>query len=98
MAPGYPLQRYAGSNMLKWLSRSKSKPVRRVTRGPRLRTADAQMQVEAIGRLPQGVAEGGSGPEPAPEYIPEAAEPSEDVWAREQELYRRKQEQGETGP
>lgn len=39
---------------------------------------------------------GGRAPEPSREYIREAAEPSEDVWAREQELYRRKQEQGET--
>ncbi len=80
--------------MLKWISKLKS--VR--SRGPGLGlTADAQVQVEAIGRLPQGMAEDGRTPEPSPDYIREAAEPSEDVWAREQELYRRKQEQGDTG-
>ena len=30
--------------------------------------------------------------DPTPEYIAEATTPSEDVWAREQELYRAKNE------
>ena len=41
---------------------------------------------------------GGRAPEPSPEYIREAAEPSEDVWAREQELYRRSRSKGKLNP
>jgi hypothetical protein len=48
------------------------------------------MQMEAMGRLPEDVAAGGSMQEPTPEYIAEAATPSEDVWAREQARYRAK--------
>jgi hypothetical protein len=59
------------------------------------RTAAGQMQTEAVGRLPQDLAEGGRASEPSPEYIAEAAEPSEDVWAHEQDLYRLKREQDE---
>lgn len=50
------------------------------------------MQLEAVGRLPQDMAQGGKAPEPAPEYIAEAAAPSEELWAHEQELYRLKQQ------
>ena len=75
--------------MLKWLSRLKSGST---GSPPRLRAADAAMQLEAVGRLPQDLAEGGRAPAPAPDYIPEAAVPSEDVWARERELYRLKQQ------
>lgn len=91
--PGSAPSAYHGSNVLKWISKSNS--IRSAKPAPRLRIADAEMQAEAIGRLPQAVA-GGRTPEPSPEYIREAAEASEDVWAREQELYRRKQEQRET--
>lgn len=79
--------------MLRWFSKSKSRSAKPASR---LRAADVEMQVEATGRLPQDTAEGGTTPEPAPEYIRETTEPSEDMWAREQELYRRKQ-QRETG-
>ncbi len=81
--------------MPKWFSKSKSH--RSANPAPRLRIADAKMQLEAIGRLPQDAAEGDGTPEPSPEYVREAAEPTEGVWAREQELYRRKQEKGQTG-
>ena len=37
------------------------------------------------------------GSEPPPEYIAEATEPTEEEWAREQELYREKNE-GESEP
>jgi hypothetical protein len=50
------------------------------------------MQAEAMGRLPEDVAAGGPQEEPAPEYIQEAATPTEDMWAREQERYRAKNE------
>jgi hypothetical protein len=79
--------------MFKWLSKSGKSANSRI----RLRTADGQMQANVVGRLSQDVAEGGRSPEPVPEYIQEAAEPSEDVWAHEQELYRRKQAQDEAG-
>jgi hypothetical protein len=56
------------------------------------RIADARMQMDAMGRLPEDVAAGGSRHDPAPEYIAEAATPSEDVWARVQAEYRAKNE------
>ncbi len=55
------------------------------------------MQTEAIGRLPTDMAHGSQAPKPSPEYIEQAAEPSDDAWAREQELYRRKQEETKPG-
>jgi len=51
------------------------------------------MQMESMGRLPEDIAAGGSADAPAPDYIAEAATPSEDVWAREQERYRAKDEE-----
>jgi hypothetical protein len=48
------------------------------------------MQTQARGRLPTDVADAGSSAEPGPEYIAEAATPSEDIWAREAALYRAK--------
>lgn len=45
-----------------------------------------------MGRLPSDVAAGGPEPAPSPEYIAEAATPSEDVWEREQARYRAKNE------
>ena len=50
------------------------------------------MQMETLGRLPGDVAAGGPQADPAPEYIAEAATPSEDVWARVQARYRAKNE------
>jgi hypothetical protein len=47
----------------------------------------------SVGDLAEDVA-AGRGPqhEPAPEYIADAPTPSEEVWAREQALYREKNE------
>ena len=45
-----------------------------------------------MGRLPEDVAAGGPQAEPTPEYIAEAATPSEEMWAREQARYRAKNE------
>jgi hypothetical protein len=56
------------------------------------RIADARLQMEAMGRLPGDVASSGSRHEPAPEYIAEAATPSEELWARMQAEYREKNE------
>ncbi len=50
------------------------------------------MQLESVGRLPDDVAAGRSEQEPAPEYIAEAAAPSDDEWEREQARYRAKNE------
>lgn len=58
------------------------------------RIADARMQMEAMGRLPEDVAAGGSRHDPAPEYIAQAATPSEDLWARVQAEYRAKNDEG----
>lgn len=52
------------------------------------------MQLKSMGRLPDDVAAGGSPEGPAPEYIAEAATPSEDVWAREQAAYRARNQAG----
>lgn len=76
--------------MIKWLSKHSKRAG--------FRTSAGQMQTEAVGRLPQDLAEGDRTSGPSPEYIPEAAEPSEDVWAHEQELYRRKREQDGNRP
>jgi hypothetical protein len=48
------------------------------------------MQAMTGGRLPEDVAAGGPAQQPTPEYIAEAGAPSEDVWAREEALYRAK--------
>lgn len=50
------------------------------------------MQNASVGRLPENLAEGDESRQPAPEYIAEAATPSEDAWAREQARYRAKDE------
>jgi hypothetical protein len=52
------------------------------------------MQNASVGRLPENLAEGDRSSQPAREYIAEAATPSEDGWAREQALYRAKNESG----
>ena len=51
------------------------------------------MEAEFSGRLHGDVIQGDAMSEPAPEYIEETVEPSEAAWAREQELYRKKQEE-----
>lgn len=68
---------------------------RRAGRHPGLRVADGRMQIESMGRLPEDVAAGGPAQAPVPEYVAEAATPSEDVWAREQERYRAKNQGSE---
>jgi hypothetical protein len=50
------------------------------------------MQLESMGKLPEAVAAGGPEQGSTPEYIAEAATPSEDVWAREQARYPAKNE------
>jgi hypothetical protein len=52
------------------------------------------MQNAWVGKLPENLADGDPSPQPAPEYIAEAATPSEDACAREQALYRAKNESG----
>ena len=51
------------------------------------------MQAMSQGRLPEDVAAGGPLQQPTPEYIAEAGTPSDDVWAREEALYRAKDEE-----
>jgi hypothetical protein len=63
---------------------------RKSVRVSSLRVSAGRMQTQARGRLPTGVAEAGNSAEPDPEYIAEAATPTEDVWAREAALYRAK--------
>ena len=53
----------------------------------------AKLQNIANGRLPSDVADAGQAQTPVPEYIETAGTPSEETWAREQELYRRGQAQ-----
>ena len=55
------------------------------------------MEFDSGGRLPDGVLEGRATPDPAPEYIQEATEPSAEAWEREREARRRiEQERGES--
>ena len=55
------------------------------------------MEFESGGRLPEGLIEGGVPPDPAPEYIQEASEPSAGAWEREREARNRiEQERGES--
>jgi hypothetical protein len=49
------------------------------------------MQDAEMGRLPSDVADDDEGA-PAPQYIPEATTPSEELWARERARYRAKNE------
>jgi hypothetical protein len=55
---------------------------------PWLRISSGGMQMESMGRVPADIAGPGTDRVPEPEYIAEAAETSEDVWAREQARYR----------
>jgi len=50
------------------------------------------MQMQSMGRLPEDVVAGDREQDPTPDYIPEAATPSVDVWAREQARHRTKNE------
>jgi hypothetical protein len=68
---------------------------RKGKRQPWLRVSAGRMQDAAMGRLPDGVADGDPGA-PAPEYVAEATTPSDDVWAREQAHYREKNEPHQT--
>ena len=63
---------------------------RKPKRPPWLRVSAGRMQDAAFGRLPEDLAEGGGGSQPAPEYIAEASTPSEGAWERERQRYREK--------
>jgi hypothetical protein len=80
--------------MFKWLSRGArtQEAERSPSRDP---VADAFLSVDSLGRLPEDLLEGGPAPEPAPEYIAEATEPSEEAWEHEREA-RSEQEPGES--
>ena len=80
--------------MFKWLSRGArtEKPAASAPRDP---VADAVLSVDTLGRLPGGILEGGSPPEPAPEYIQDATEPSAEAWEHEREA-RAAQEEAES--
>jgi len=52
------------------------------------------LNVEALGRLPEDLVEGPT-PEPPPEYIQEATEPSAEAWEHEREA-RKEQEEAES--
>lgn len=69
----------------------------RSIRVPWLRVTGARMQNASDGRLPDNLAAGDGSQQPAPEYVAEAATPSEDAWAREQALYRAKNESDDHG-
>lgn len=55
--------------------------------------AQARIEAEFGGHLTGDVIHGAAVSEPAPEYIQETVEPSEAAWAREEERYRKKQEE-----
>ena len=80
--------------MFKWLSRAgrSDKPEASASRDP---VADAMMNVEMLGRLPEDLLEGGEPREPAPEYIEQATEPSAGAWEHEREA-RSEKEQAES--
>ena len=56
--------------------------------------ADGLLNVTALGRLPDGLLEGGQASDPAPEYIQEATEPSAEAWDHEREARREQDEPG----
>ena len=51
------------------------------------------MEAEFSDRVHGDVIHGDAVSQPSPDYIQETAEPSEAAWAREEELYREKQEE-----
>ncbi|MGH2884973.1 MAG: hypothetical protein ACRDPA_20100 [Solirubrobacteraceae bacterium] len=76
--------------MFSLFKRTPGKAQRVDDREVRSRMAEGRMEMEAMGRLPKDVAEAGLAHEPPPEYIAEAGDPSDEVWAREKALYREK--------
>jgi hypothetical protein len=50
------------------------------------------LNIDALGRLPADLLEGGAAPEPAPEYIQEATEPPAEAWEHEREARGEKDE------
>jgi hypothetical protein len=80
--------------MFKWLSRGAriEEPEASASRDP---VADALLSVDTLGRLPGDLPEGGQPPEPAPEYIQDATEPSAEAWEHEREA-RAAQEEAES--
>ena len=75
----------------RWWSRERPKTV---IREPTISgVAQARIEAEFGGRLTGDVIHGETMSEPAPEYIQETVEPSEAAWAREEELYRKKQQE-----
>jgi len=69
--------------MFRWLSRdARSQEPKAPSRDP---VADVLLNAEVLGRLPEDLLEGGPPPEPAPEYIQDATEPSEQAWEHERE-------------
>ena len=82
--------------MFKWLSRGArgDKPEPRVSHD---HVADAVIELGSSGRLSEELLDGGATPDPAPEYIQEATEPSAEAWEREREARRQiEQERGES--
>lgn len=84
---------YAAASMFSWLSRllQSLKPSGSVSQDP---VADAVFSVDSLGRLPEDL-DGGPAPEPKPQYIETATEPSEEDWAREREA-RKEQDEAES--
>jgi hypothetical protein len=79
--------------MFKWLSRGARTPKPEASASRDL-LADALLNVEALGRLPEELVEGPT-PEPPPEYIQKATEPSAEAWEHEREA-RKEQEEAES--
>ena len=80
--------------MFKWLSRGRGtdKPERTASRDP---VADALLSVDSLGRLSEDLLEGGPAPEPSPDYIEQATEPSAEAWEHERQA-REEKEKGES--
>ncbi len=77
--------------MFKWLS-SRVRTQQPGASVPRDPVADALLNVATLGRLPGDLLEGGAPPEPAPEYVQEATQPSAEAWEHERDA-RSKQEE-----
>ncbi len=80
--------------MFKWLSR-RGRNENPEAPPSRDLLADALLNAEALGRLPEDLVEGGPAPEPPPQYIEEATEPSAEAWEHEREA-RKEQEEPES--
>ena len=70
--------------MFKWFSRR-----RKSNEAENAPLPDAPTLYESGARLPADIE---TAREPTPDYIPETEEPPEELWQREQDLYRDKQE------